>query len=164
MIWHLVNFLLLVVVLFIVARKPIVGFFADRRESIQDEIGNAADLLSQAESRHGEWQRKLVDLEREMESIRETARTRAREEREHILSDARKTAERIQREAGAAVEQELRRAKEELKREASALSIELAAQLLREHVTEGDRDRLMDEFISNVGRQPSGQTPDARGR
>jgi F-type H+-transporting ATPase subunit b len=162
--WQLVNFLLLLGVLFAVARKPMLGFFADRREGIQDDIKTAAELLSQAESRHGEWQRKLVDLEQEMESIRETARVRAREESDHILSDAQAMAERIQRDARAAVERELRRARQELAREASELSMELAAQLLREQVTEGDRDRLMDEFISGVERQSSGQVPDVRER
>ena len=52
------------------------------------------------------------------------------------------------------VEQELRRAREQLRDEASALSIQLASELLRAQVTDTDRDRLLDEFTAKI-EQPS---------
>jgi F-type H+-transporting ATPase subunit b len=153
LLWQAVNFALLLIVLFFAARKPVVAFFADRRESIKDDIDQAAELLRDAELRYGDWQRKLVDLESELETIRETARTRSEAEGRHIIAEAEATAERIKREAKATIEQEIRRAKSELAKEASELSLELAATLLRDQVTDSDRDRLMDEFISSVERQ-----------
>jgi F-type H+-transporting ATPase subunit b len=157
MIWHVLNFGVLLAVLVVVARKPIVGFFADRREEITDDIDKAGALLDEATARHNEWQGKIVKLEAELETIRAQARHWAEDERDKILADARATAERIKREATASIEQEIRRAKDELAREASELSLELAAKLLREQVGEGDRDRLMDEFISSVERPRVGQ-------
>jgi F-type H+-transporting ATPase subunit b len=149
------NFLLLLGVLFALARKPIQKFFADRRKAIHDELERSAELQRQAEERYAKWQRRLVDLERELEGIRRTARQRAESEREHILADARANAARIEETARTAIEQELRRAREQLRDEASELAVELAAGLLREQVTPADRDRLLDEFIARVEQAPS---------
>jgi F-type H+-transporting ATPase subunit b len=154
--WSIFNFALLVVGLVYVARKAVVAFFAERRDTINNDIEQASGLLRDAELQYGEWQRKLVDLESDLESIRETARTRSEAERDHIIAEAQATAERIKRDAKAAIEQEIRRAKGELAQEASTLSLELATSMLRDQVSDSDRDRLIDEFISSVERQPQG--------
>jgi F-type H+-transporting ATPase subunit b len=144
------NFLLLIAVLVYFVRKPAQEYFAQRRSRIQADLREAAELKKQAEERHAKWQRRLADLERELEEIRATSRERAETEREHILADARKAAERIRREATSAIEQELRRARARLRDEASDLAVELAEGMLRQQVTDADRARLLDEFIARV--------------
>ncbi|HXK24873.1 MAG TPA: ATP synthase F0 subunit B [Myxococcota bacterium] len=156
LLWPLLNFALLVGVLFYLTRKPIQAFFAERRRNIQSELGQAAELQRQAEERHAKWQRRLVDIERELDEIRRLGRERAEAEREQILADARESAARIERTARSAIEQELRRARETLRDEASNLAVDLASGLLRERVTDADRDRLLDEFIARVEQTPSG--------
>lgn len=157
LIWNAVNFTLLLVVLFVVARKPALAFFADRREQVGNDVANAKQLLDNAEESHNEWQRKLVELEEELDQIRRSARNRAEQERETILAEARASAERIQSDAVAAVDQELRRAQSELRNEASELALELAGQLIQNNITDSDRERLMDEFISGVERPEAGR-------
>jgi len=146
----ILNFVLLIAVLVYFARKPALAFFSERRDRIQGDLRSAAELKKQAEERYAKWQRRLADLETELASIRETSRERATTEREHILADARANAERIRRDASTAIEQELRRARARLREEASDLAIELAEGILREQVTEADRDRLLDEFVARV--------------
>jgi F-type H+-transporting ATPase subunit b len=144
------NLALLLAVLIYFGRKPIIEFFADRREGIATELSEAADLLSQAEQRNSELQRRLVDLGVEVDGIREDAGRRAEEEAERILADARASAERIRRDAQAAVAQELRRAKADLRDEAADLAMEIAARKLSEQVEDADRERLVDEFITRI--------------
>ena len=67
-----------------------------------------------------------------------------------ILAEARATADRIRRDAQTAVDQEVRRAQAKLREEAADLALELAAKKLQTGVTESDRDRLVDEFITRV--------------
>jgi F-type H+-transporting ATPase subunit b len=152
LLYRLFNLLLLLGVLVYLARKPIRGFFSDRRNQIRDSLNSATELCQRAETRYSKWQRKLADLEDELASIRETARERAEREREQILSDARAAAERIRHDARSAVDQEVRRAKAQLRDEASELAIELAAEILREQVTTQDRERLFDEFLERIER------------
>jgi len=155
--WQVANFALLVIVLVALLRKPFSAYFSDRRASVKSELDSAAKLLDQAEKRHNEWQKKLIQLDAELESIRRDSRNRAQSEHDHILADARASAERIQRDAQAAAEHELRRARADLRQEASDLAVELAEKILRERVLDSDRDRLADEFISQLDRTPAGR-------
>ncbi len=152
-IWQAFNLVVIVVALVYFGRKPIADYFASRRQGIQSQLSQAADLLSRAEHRNSELQRRLVDLLAELDSIRESAGRRAEEESMRILAEARATADRIRRDAHTAVEQELRRAQAKLRDEAADLALELAASKLQAGVGDADRDRLVDEFITRV--QPS---------
>ena len=155
--WQVANFVLLLVVLIVLLRKPIGEYFRGRREEVKSELDAAGELLERAERRHTDWQRKLIDLDNELASIRQTARERAQQEHDQLIADAHAAAERIKRDATAAVDHELRRAKAALQREASDLAVELAEQILREQIIESDRDRLADEFISQIERSAAGR-------
>jgi F-type H+-transporting ATPase subunit b len=157
-----INLLLLIAVLVYFARKPIQRFFADRREGVQEELQQAAALRDEATRRYAEWQRKLVDLDAEIERLRAVSRERTELERERMLADARAAAERIRADARAAVEQELRSARVQLREEAADLAIGLAAERLRGEVTDADRDRLLDEFIERIGQASDQDGPSAR--
>ena len=154
-----INLILILGVILYFGRGPIVEFFSTRKKTIQSELSEAADLLSKAEQRNADLQRRLVDLSSEVEGIRESANQRADEEAERILADARASAERIRRDAQAAVDQELRRAQASLQEEAADLALEIARQKLTAEVSESDRDRLVDEFITRV--QPAGSAEGA---
>lgn len=153
-IWQAVNLIMLLGVLFAVARKPISAYFAERRQQIQNDIATADKLFADGKRQFAEWQGKLVDLEREIETIHSETRRRAEEEREQIIAAAHDRAERIKSDAVTAIDQELRRAQEELRDEAATLAVDLATQMLDEQVDERDRDRLVDEFITRV--EPNG--------
>jgi len=152
--WPALNLVILIAVLVYFARKPLQAYFEKRRGEIQGELQSAADQLATAESTYAKWQRRMIELEGELDEIRATSRQRAEAERERIIQDARATAERIRRDATAAVELELRRARETLREEATQLAIELAGERLSREVTEADRDRLIDEFIGLIASTP----------
>jgi F-type H+-transporting ATPase subunit b len=155
LLYRLLNLVLLLGVLIYFARKPIMDFFAERRGRIQEELTSAAEMRSEAEQRYASWQRRVADVESELDSIRATARERAERERDQILAAAQAAAERIKSDARAAIDQEVRRASAQLRDEASDLAVELAAEMLREQVTSSDRDRLLEEFIQRIERTDS---------
>jgi F-type H+-transporting ATPase subunit b len=152
--WQTFNLALLLGALVYFGRRPIQSFFFERRMGIQEGLDSSARLLDEAETRLTEWQTRLERLDGEIEEIRSTTHRLAEAERERILADARASAERVRRDSAAAVEQEVRRARTVLREEASDLAVELAERLLRESVNDGDRDRLVDEFVERVGRAP----------
>jgi F-type H+-transporting ATPase subunit b len=154
LLYQALNLAIVLGILFYFGRKPVLEYFATRRSDIKRDLDTAAELLATAESRNSEIQRKLADLQGEIEESRETSRRRADEECERILAEARKAAERIRADAHAAAEQELTRAREALRAEAADLAIKLAAELLDQNVGEGDRERLLDEFITRIESGP----------
>ncbi len=154
LLWQAANLILLLGVLFAVARKPIRAYFAERREQIRSDIETADKLFADSRRQFSEWQGKLVELESEIQTIQGETRRRAEEEREQIIADAHDRAERIKADAVAAIDQELRRAHEELREEAATLAVDLATRMLDEQVDDRDRDRLLDEFITRI--EPNG--------
>ena len=154
LIYQAVNFLLLLTVIFLVARKPVVTFFSERREQIKNDLEQAAALLSDSEARQTEIQQRLADLDSQLEEIRTLSRQRAEEESQRILAKAREAAERIQSDALEASAQEVLRAQQQLRAEAAALAVELAGEILENEVGDGDRQRLLDEFITRVEPTP----------
>ena len=159
--WQVLNLAILLGVLVYFARRPIGKFFEERGARIRTDLEAAASLLAEAEDRHSRWQHKLIGLQEELDQIRADGRRRAEQEREAILAEAQAAAERIHRDVVATVEQELRRAQASLRAQAAVLATELAEQILRDRLDDGDRDRLMDEFIARIEPAP-GERP--RGR
>jgi F-type H+-transporting ATPase subunit b len=161
--WHLANLLLLVAIVVRFAKAPVKSFFAERRRTIETEIGEAREHLRAAEERLDRWQSRLAELDREMDELRATLRARAEAEAARILEQARSVAERIRRDAAATVESEVRRAHDTLRSEAVALAVQVADSLLREHIGDADRERLVDDFVARVEQTRRGDGVSAGG-
>ena len=144
------NLLLLLAVVFFVARRPVLAYLRARREKIQVRIAEAEQLLSAAEARLGEWQARADALAAETEEIKRSTRRAAERQRETILAEAQAVAERIRAQAEAGARREWFRARENLRRETAQHAIEVAARVLREQVSGDDRARLVDEFIERL--------------
>jgi F-type H+-transporting ATPase subunit b len=155
LIWQGVNVVILVGVLLHFGGPSIKAFFAGRRQDIATQIDRAAALLAEAEARVAEWNGRMARLDSEIAEIGRTTRERAEIERQRIVADATRSAERIRRDAGIAIEQETARARDQLRADATRLAVELAADLLRQHVTDADRNRLVDEFIQQIASPPA---------
>ena len=153
MFWQVANLLLLLGVLIYFARKPALAYLAGRRDTISKNLESSAQLLAEAERRLAEWSQKAAHLDQEVSGIRDAIRRAAETERDRILADARASADRLRQSASAVAVRELAQAREALHREAADLAVELAAKILREHVNDGDRTRLVDEFIGRVERE-----------
>jgi len=156
--WHLLNLLLLVLVLVYFARSPLRTFFAERRQTISEGIREARQELAAAEQGLAECRARADALDAELDAIRRTVRQQAEGERDRLLAEARQTAERIRRDAGTAAEQEVRRARQSLREEVVDLSVKIAGDLLHAQVDEGDRSRLVDDFVQRVESRPGAGT------
>ena len=99
-----------------------------------------AQLRQRLDSFEGEAER-IVALQIE-QGEQESARAAQRAEQ---------TAQRIREDAQNVASQELNLARQELRAEASELATELAAEILRGELSEGDDARLIDDFVGRVG-------------
>jgi F-type H+-transporting ATPase subunit b len=153
MFWQVANLVLLLAVLIYFARKPALAYLAGRRDGISKNLESSAQLLAESERRLAEWSQKAAHLDQEVSGIRDAIRRAAESEGDRILAEAHASADRIRQSAIAVAERELHQAREALRREAADLAVELAAKILREQVNDGDRTRLVDEFIGRVERE-----------
>jgi F-type H+-transporting ATPase subunit b len=154
------NLLALLAVLVYLGRKPVLNYLSERRLRIQENLANSERLMKEAEARLSEWRERAARLDEEVETLRRMASERAEQEKAKILEDARVTAERIRRDAESGVSREVERAKQALRDEAADLAVELAGKLLQDQVTDGDRDRLVDEFVAEIEAGAKTEAPD----
>lgn len=163
LLWHAVNLALLVGVIAYFARKPIREFMYERRTKIQSELQDAQNQLTVAEEKLAACQRRIDDLDQELEGIRSAVRTQAEAERERVLRDAQDAAERIRRDAQASAEQELRRARDRLRDETATLAVKLAGELIESQVSAQDQERLVADFITQLEARPPARRRAAAG-
>jgi F-type H+-transporting ATPase subunit b len=147
----LANLVLVVAVLVGVARKPLANFFAGRSKAIRDQLEDAQRARREAEAKLAEIDLRMSSLDDELREIRAAAEREAQEEHQRLIAAAERDAERIVEGARREIDGMTRAAQLELKAHAAELSVQLAKEMIRNEITDNDRNRLFARFVAKVG-------------
>ena len=116
--------------------KPINEMLEKRRAAADAEITDAEAAKKEANAIKEEYEQNMQE---------------AKEKANEILESARKTAtlqsEKIVKEAA----QEKKKAVNEVKGEIGGIAMDIAGKVIEREINEKDHEKLIDEFISNVG-------------
>lgn len=144
----LINFSALLFILYRFGKKPLAEGLKKRRQTIMQEIENAAQLKKAAEQRMKEIQAKLKRLSETREELKADYAAQAEAERKNMLAEMEERRARMRRDAEFRIEQELKEARSVLLQEAVRGAASAAEQLVRQHVSAADQQRLADEYLS----------------
>ena len=151
--WKFINLFLFIGALILLLRRPIGQSMRARRESIRKELMRAQEERNAATAKLAEVNARLARLDEETQALRAQAEQDAAQERERIArtteEDARKVREQAQRE----IESAGKAARLELRRYAAEQSTELAEEILRRDLRRDDDERLMHDYIEELGVQ-----------
>jgi F0F1-type ATP synthase membrane subunit b/b' len=149
--WKFFNLLLFILALVFILRRPIGASMRARREAIRKELMRAQEERNAAMAKLEEVNARLARLHEEVATVRAQAEQEAAQERERIArtteEDVRKLREQAQRE----IESAGKAARVELRRYAAEQSVELAEQLIRRDLRHDDDERLMRDYITELG-------------
>ncbi len=148
--WRIVNFLILLAILYKLMWKKMKTFFAGRRESIKQSLEEAEIAKSEAEKKFQEYDLKLKKAEEEIQNISAMIKQQGEEEKKRIIADAERSAAKMKEDASARMEQELKKAKNELRLEASALAVQMAEDILKKNVTKNDHEAMVREYLDRM--------------
>lgn len=148
--YRIMNFSVLIVVLVVLARKPLKKGLSDRVQGIKDELADLESRKAKAQAELAEVEKRLKDAEGDRETIVADFRVQGEKERAKIIAAAELSAERIKAQAQFTIDQETAVAKAELRKEVAQLSAALAEDLLRQKITAEDQTRLVDEYLAKV--------------
>ena len=151
LIWRVINAAALIGILVYFLKKPMVNFFSERHAQIQKDLEDAKEQRDRAERTIAEYEKKIGEMGRELDNMRDELRKAAGVESEKVVSNADRMAASMVESAKVAAEQEVRKAKKILKNEAVGLAVELAESLIREKINEDDRKRIVEEYLVKVG-------------
>jgi F-type H+-transporting ATPase subunit b len=146
-----INFSIFAFILARFAWPAIVASLADRRKTVERQIGEAETALREAraslEQIEGLRARSREDGEKLVAEFRQEGETQAGS----LLTSARRMAERLRRDAELLAQQEKDRAAHEIRSQVADLVIRRATVLVRQRFGEPEQRRAVEDFLSEVG-------------
>ena len=151
LIWHTVNFIVLLVLLRLFLFKPVVGMLDARAQRVRDSMEQAEQARRAAEQAEADRQALLAETRREAEQIR----ARADEQAKRILADAEARAHERQQQAEQQAEAAARQIEERVMAQVRAQLADLVVTAV-DRVTRGALDAntqrgLVQQFLTTSG-------------
>lgn len=148
--WRIVNFLILVVILYKVAKEPAKKFFSEKRQEAQETLDELKAAKEAAQAELDELKAKLKDADSEIDRLVEQLTEAASRNYDTIIREAGTQAEEIVAQAKVAAETELNRAIGKLTAESGAMIVARAEEMLRGALTQEDHQRLIEDNLAKM--------------
>lgn len=149
--WKVINFGILVILLYKFGKKPLQTFLKQRTELIEKSIKEAQEAKEAAQKALKEIEDRLKMKDEEIEKIISAAQKAGEHERDRIIEQSNMLKEKILEQAKTNIEYELKHAKDEIRAEAVELAMELAEKKLKERLTREEQERLLEESLRSIG-------------
>ena len=150
LIWTMITFILLLVVLRLVAWKPLLSALEQRETTIRNSLDEAQRAREEAERLMAENQRILADANRESARLLEQGREEAERLRASLAQQAQAEAARLVEDARRDIQRERQLAVQDLKATAAELALAATGRLLGRSVSDDDHRRLVSEFLEHL--------------
>jgi F-type H+-transporting ATPase subunit b len=153
--YKLINFVLLALGLGYLVRKPLSAFLAQRSEAIREGLEEARKALEASQARLKAVEEKLERLEEEIAGFKAAAASEMEAERERLRQATAEQAARIMQAARMQIESATRAAKFELKAYAAEQAVQMAEEMVRQHIDDSGRQRLLTRFVEQLKNRPA---------
>lgn len=149
--WQVLLFVGLIVVLKVVAWKPILKSVNDREQGIKDALASAEAARKEMHNLQADNQRILQEARMERDAMMKEAR----EIREKMIADAKAEAvaqgDKMIEQAKATINSEKNAAMAEIKNQVAGLSLEIAEKLLRNELSSKEaQTTLVEKMLDDV--------------
>ena len=142
-VWQAILFIALILLLKKFAWKPILDSVNDREEGIKNALDSAEKAKLEMQNLQADNQKLLKEARAERESMLKDAR----DMKNRMIEDAKDEA----KEASAAIESEKKAAIAELKSQVASLSIEIAEKVVREELSNKDKQvKLVESMLGDA--------------
>ena len=148
---QMINFLVLLGILYKLLYRPFVAKMEERTEAIRKSLDEAQAARTDAARQQEENATRLRSAHQEAAAIREQALKEAAEEQRRLVEAARVESQRLIDTAKAQMDSDIRRAREDLRREVSDLATAVAEKLVRKSLRDDDHRRIVADAIARVG-------------
>jgi F-type H+-transporting ATPase subunit b len=150
LVYAVANFLILLGLLIYFLKKPAKEFFASRATLLKTRMDQAQDLKAQAIQKHAEYESKLKNVQKEMETLVTELKKDGELERQRIIDETRAQLTQSKTTQEKILAQELRKAKEEIKRNSARLTEEIAEKLIKNNITAEDQTKIFEDYLTKL--------------
>lgn len=156
--WKWANFIILAGVLGSFIYKKAGAFFRSRTEAIRQGIEEADRLRREAEQRAAEIERRMNNLQADIDSLRKAAREEMAAENERLRRETEESLQKIRKQAEQEIASAAKAARHQVRAHAAELALELAAGKIRAGLSPAADDLMIASFLNEVDRTPSGKS------
>jgi F-type H+-transporting ATPase subunit b len=147
-IFIIINLIVLVVVMRLVAIKPIRNIIKKREDLVNGQLSTAAASKASAAAIEAEWKEKLKNVDAESARLMDQARADANTEYIRLVGDAGKEAEKIISNARKSMEEEHSKIMDGVQSEIAGLAIDITKKVLETNDLKGINDSLYEKFLT----------------
>lgn len=145
--WQSVLFIVLVLLLKKFAWKPILDSVNDREEGIKNALDSAEKAKLEMQNLQADNQKLLNEARAEREAMLKDARDMKNKMIEEAKDEAKEASAKLIEQAQASIESEKKAAIAELKSQVATLSIEIAEKVVREELSNKDKQTKLVESM-----------------
>lgn len=147
----LINTLLIFLAFKFILFKRVDAILAKRQDEVNATYTAADDALASANSDKKKYAEAMAGAKAEASQIITNAEKKAQRAGDAILEEARQEAQAVREKATLATERERVQARNELQGEISGLAMELAQKIMEKEISKADHERLIDDFLNEIG-------------
>jgi F-type H+-transporting ATPase subunit b len=155
--WGWANFLLLAGGLGYVIKKNAGPYFAQRSLEIRKGMADAEAERAASDAKVAEVDRRLANLQTEIEALRRGAQQEAEADAEHVRREAAAEMAKIQSHLAEEIAAASKSATLELRRHSAELALALAEQKIAARMTPQTQDRLVRTFVASMAHAGGGR-------
>ena len=153
---QILNFLILVVILRLVAYKPVARLLEQRSQKIQGDLNKAEADRKEAEATLVQYRQKLSDANVKAQEIVNKAEKVARDEHDAAIEATKKEIELMKKNAEEDIQRDRERIAAQLKDEVVALSLAAAGKIITKNIDNKENERLVNDFINQLDKEKLG--------
>lgn len=148
--FYILDFVVLVVLLWAVLKGPIRKFFLKRHEAVKHEMETATRLRQEAEAKLAELDKVMSGLEGEIAQIRAQFQADGEREKSRILAEAQANADKLRANAKKSLEQELAKLREDLERELVLQVLASTEAKVRQKLDQASQKKLATTYVDQL--------------
>ncbi len=153
LIYQIINFLMLMIILYALLYKRILAMLAERQQRIEQSLKDAEQVKLQLANAKRDYDAEIAKARQEAASIVAQAQERAKSQEVEILAQARRDADRVREEARVSTLQERDTLLREAKDQIAQLITLTASQVLGAELKASGHDTLIAESLSALDRR-----------
>lgn len=154
--WGWLNFLLLAGGLAYITKKNAGPYFAKRNLEIRKGLIEAEAARAESEAREADVNRRLANLQVEIEELRRSAKAEAEADAEHVRRATAAEIAKIQQQIAEEITAAGKSARLELRRYAAELALSLAEQKIAARLSPETQNRLVKNFVVTMAHTAPG--------
>lgn len=149
----LTAFIVLVLIAFFFAYKPIKEFAKKRADYVEGKLRTAEEREKKSQNLISEGEKALLESKRNAALIVDEARENATKIKDEIINEAKLEAQNEKQKAQEEIAQEIEANKDAIHKEIVDVALKASEELLNREVSKDDNKRLLDDFVDNLNKK-----------